>query len=87
MTLDQEDIEAIAQRLAQLLEDARPSPYRLLDAKQLADALSVSLDYVYAHAVELGVMRLGDGPKAHLRFDLETARGAMEARIRRGRRL
>ncbi len=62
-----------------------PTAYQLLNAKQLADALKVSVDYAYAHAVELGVMRLGDGPKAHLRFDLETARRAMEARIRRGR--
>ena len=84
MTLDHEDIEAIAERAAhrvvQLL--ARPSPgtYQLLDPKELAAALNVSLDYVYAHAADLGAMRLGDGPKARLRFDLKTAQGAMRER-------
>jgi len=85
MTLDDEDIEAIAGRVAQMLEGARPSAYRLLDPRELAVALNVSLDYVYAHAVELGAMRLGDGPKARLRFDLDSARTAMEARNRPGR--
>lgn len=85
MTLDDEDVEAIAVRVAEMLKGTRPNAYEFLNAKQLAEELKVSLDYVYAHAVELGVMRLGDGPKAHLRFDLDSARAAMEARIRRGR--
>lgn len=80
MTLDEEDIEAIAQRVAQKVAAATPSAVRLLEPKELATALHVSLDYVYAHAVDLGVMRLGDGPKARLRFDLQTATRAMRAR-------
>jgi hypothetical protein len=84
VTLDQEDIEAIAERAAQhvvaLLERPGPSAHQLLEPKALAHALNVSLDYVYAHAAELGVMRLGDGPKARLRFDLHTARTAMRSR-------
>lgn len=84
MTLDHEDIEEIAERAAyrvvQLLERPGPSVYQLLDPKELARALNVSLDYVYAHAVDLGAMRLGDGPKARLRFDLQTAQSAMRAR-------
>jgi len=43
----------------------------------------VSLDYVYAHATELGAMRLGPGPKARIRFDLDNARRALEARAQR----
>jgi hypothetical protein len=83
--LDPEDIEAIADRAAhrvvQLLEhDSGPGAHQLLDPKELARALHVSVDYVYAHAVDLGVMRLGDGPKARLRFDLSTARRAMRER-------
>lgn len=54
--------------------------HQLLEAKELARELSVSVDYVYAHAVELGAMRLGDGPKARLRFDLRTAQSAMRER-------
>ncbi|MHB1570425.1 MAG: hypothetical protein ACYC0H_14645 [Solirubrobacteraceae bacterium] len=80
MTLDEEDIEAIAKRLARLLGGETPSAYRLLSPKELAAALHVSPDYVYTHAVELGVMRLGDGPKARLRFDLHTAQQAMRSR-------
>ena len=84
MTLDHEDIEAIAERAAhrvvQLLEWPGPGAFALLEPKQLAAALNVSLDYVYAHAADLGVMRLGDGPKARLRFDLQTAQSAMRAR-------
>ena len=68
MTLDHDDIEAIAERAArrvvQLLDHPAPGAYQLLDPKELARALNVSLDYVYAHAMDLGAMRLGDGPKA-----------------------
>ncbi|MGH2878691.1 MAG: hypothetical protein ACRDK4_03670 [Solirubrobacteraceae bacterium] len=85
MTLDQEDIEAIAQRVAHVIAVANPSPHRLLEPKELASALNVSIYYVYEHAVDLGVMRLGDGPKARMRFDLQTARRAMQARRERGR--
>jgi hypothetical protein len=84
MTLDGDDIDAIAERAArrvvQLLQRAGPGTHQLLDPKDLARALNVSLDYVYAHAADLGAMRLGDGPKARLRFDLHTAQRAMRAR-------
>jgi hypothetical protein len=84
VTLDHDDIEAIAERAArrvvQLLERPGAGVYQLLDPKDLAVALNVSIDYVYSHATDLGVMRLGDGPKARLRFDLRTAQVAMRAR-------
>jgi hypothetical protein len=84
VTLDHEDIEAIAERAAhrvvQLLDRPARGAYQLLDPKELARELSVSVDYVYAHAVDLGAMRLGDGPKARLRFDLQTAQRAMRSR-------
>jgi hypothetical protein len=84
MTLDDDDIDAIAERAAmrvvQLLGPPRAGAGQLLDPKELAGTLKVSVDYVYAHAVDLGVMRLGDGPKARLRFDLQTAQTAMRAR-------
>lgn len=80
VTLDEEDIEAIAQRVARLLDRATPAAHRLLAPRELAEALRVSVDYVYAHAVDLGALRLGDGPKARLRFDLRTAREAMRSR-------
>jgi hypothetical protein len=80
------DIEAIAERtahhFANLLERPTPSAHRLLEAKELASTLNVSVDFVYAHAAELGAMRLGDGPRARLRFDLRTAETAMKAHRR-----
>ncbi|MDQ3647482.1 MAG: hypothetical protein M3433_02655 [Actinomycetota bacterium] len=44
---------------------------RLVDAATVADALGVSRAYVYANAADLGALRLGTGPRARLRFDLE----------------
>jgi hypothetical protein len=89
------DVEAIAEataaRLAEIVGSG-PMTFALVDAKQLAHELGVSLDYVYAHAIELGGMRLGSGPKARIRFDLDRARQALEGEIgrrkgdRRGRR-
>jgi hypothetical protein len=43
----------------------------LVDAACVAEHLGVSRGFVYAHAVELGARRLGSGPRARLRFDLE----------------
>ncbi len=71
MRLDPDDIEAIAQRVAELL-DHRPAPEqpaRYLSAGQLAEVLGVERDWVYAHARRLGAIRLG-GPHGRLRFDL-----------------
>jgi N-formylglutamate amidohydrolase len=71
------DVEAIAEatatRLAEIVSST-PGTFALVDARQLARDLGVSLDYVYAHATELGAMRLGSGPKARIRFDLNRAR-------------
>lgn len=82
--LDSEDIEAIAERAAhrvvQMLDRPSERTHQLLEAKELAQELSVSVDYVYAHAADLGAMRLGDGPKARLRFDLRIAQRAMRER-------
>jgi hypothetical protein len=75
MTLDAEDIESIAARVAELLREQMPSSAsRLADAAEVARELGVDRDWVYAHAHELGGTRLG-GDRGRLRFDL--------ARIRR----
>ena len=85
------DVEAIAEatavRLAEIVS-AAPGTFALVDARRLARDLGVSLDYVYAHATELGAMRLGSGPKARIRFDLDRARQALETGAKRsnGRR-
>ena len=61
------DIEAIAARVAELLE--RP-PHRLLKVDEVAALLAVDPAFVYAHQHELGVLRLPTrGRRPALRFD------------------
>jgi hypothetical protein len=68
--LDPDDVERIAVRVAELLRtDPPPEPARLADAAAVARLLSVDRDWVYAHASELGAIRLG-GAHGRLRFDL-----------------
>ncbi len=71
MRLDPADVEAIAQRVAHLLTTTAPASemVRYVDAAHLACVLGVERDWVYAHARQLGAIRLG-GPQGRLRFDL-----------------
>jgi hypothetical protein len=73
MTLDADDIEAVAQRVAELLGQERPASAlagpRLVDAATLARLLGISRAMVYAKADELGAIRVGSGKRARLRFD------------------
>jgi hypothetical protein len=65
-------IEAIARRVAELLaaERSGDSPEQVLvTAAEIARRFGVSRDTAYAKADEWGAIRLGDGPKARLRFD------------------
>ncbi len=75
MTLDDEDIERIAARVAELLEADTTTRY--VDATVVARKLDVDRDWVYAHARELGGVRLG-GPRGRLRFDLPAIRRRLE---------
>ena len=45
---------------------------RLLTAAEVAQRFGVNRGWVYAHAGDLGVVRLGAGPRAPLRFDPAT---------------
>ena len=58
MTLDDEDIERIAVRVAELLQEEDPSGARFVDAAVVARKLGVDRDWVYEHARELGGVRL-----------------------------
>jgi hypothetical protein len=74
MTLDREDIELIAARVAERLSGEMPTPAaRLADARTVARELGVDRDWVYSHARELGAVRLG-GERGRLRFDLAKIR-------------
>lgn len=82
-----ETIEQIARRVAQLLQQPAPEtasqaehdPAGLLTATQLAKQLGVSRSWVYENARRLGAITLGQGPRARLRFDLQTAKAALQA--------
>src|SRR4051794_39805728 len=65
VTLDREDIEAIAQRLVQLVDHAADRA-ELVGVEQVARHLGVSGGWVYRNADRLGALRVG----RRLRFDL-----------------
>lgn len=66
--LDDASVNAVAERVVQLLR-AEAIGCELIDAAEVARRFSLSRDYVYEHADDLGAVRLGSGPKARLRFD------------------
>jgi hypothetical protein len=68
--------DAIAERVAELLSGDAPTKPHLASAAEVARELGVGRQWVYEHAEQLGAHRLGDGPRARLRFDLETVRAA-----------
>ncbi len=81
------DVERIAEQVAALLApqvaglvDAdgghqwtTVGTSRIVDARTLAQHLGVSRYCVYTHSRELGGKRIGSGPRAALRFDLDQA--------------
>ena len=66
MTAD--ELDDIARRVASRLGRAGGWP-ELLTAAEVASRYRVARSWVYAHAPELGAIRLGDGPRPRLRFD------------------
>lgn len=64
-----ESIEAIAQRVAELVR--APEAVQFIDAAEVSRRFHVSRDYVYEHADELGAVRLGEGSRPRLRFDVQ----------------
>lgn len=75
--LDDQTVDRLARRVAELLREtplsegrgSRRSADRFLSAAQVAERWQVDREWVYAHADELGVLRLGSGPRPRLRFD------------------
>lgn len=66
--LDSASVEAVARRVVELIRGEEGSK-ELIDAAEVARRFSLSRDYVYRHADDLGGVRLGSGPKPRLRFD------------------
>lgn len=73
MRLDGRDIEAIAERVVERLTEQTKAPgtIGLASAGQVAKLYGVTPSWVYANKNRLGAVKLGDGPRARLRFDLE----------------
>jgi hypothetical protein len=71
--LDCETIDLLADRLAERLthqpDDEPQETGRKLSAAQVAARWGVERAWVYAHAEQLGALRLGTGPRPRLRFD------------------
>jgi hypothetical protein len=70
-------VEQVRAMLATPTSAIRP---QVINAARLAERLGVTRGFVYEHADELGGVRLGDGPRARLRFDLDRALEAWNAR-------
>jgi hypothetical protein len=66
--LDDASVNAVAERVAELLR-GESIEGELVDAAEVARRFSVSRDFVYYHADELSVIRLGNGSRARQRFD------------------
>jgi hypothetical protein len=81
--MSEDPIDQLASRVAEALlaADGPPPTKRIVDARGVAETYGVSRDFVYAHADELGAIRLGSGPRARLRFDLLEV--AARLRVRR----
>jgi hypothetical protein len=84
ITLDDASVEAIARRVHELLTEERPrgSGASVVDAVEVARRVGRTRSWVYANADRLGGLRLGDGPRPRLMFDL----AEVEARLREGMR-
>ena len=84
--LAEETIDQLAARVADLLDargsvppadDRTPSGSGLLSASEVSRWWNVERGWVYQHADQLGVIRLGTGRRPRLRFDPERVRQAM----------
>ena len=65
-------VDAVATRVIEMLraEPETETGGTLVDASAVATRFGVSRAYVYEHSAALGAIKLGDGDKARLRFDL-----------------
>jgi hypothetical protein len=72
MLIAPESIEAVAQRVAELVSAAAAEPVlrpERITAEEVSRWWGVSRRWVYDHAEELGARRMGSGRRPRLRFD------------------
>lgn len=83
LRLHPNDLEQLADLVADRLAGklgAVPAGGQLLTAAEVAQRFAVDRGWVYEHADDLGAIRLGDGPRARLRFGAERVAEALTAR-------
>jgi hypothetical protein len=68
--LNEAQLERLADLVAERLDERRVTATALVGVRGVAAYLGVEASWVYDNAAKLGVRRLGDGPKARLRFSL-----------------
>ena len=73
-------LDEIAEAVAAKLGVELPREDHLLDAAGVAERYGVTADWVRLNADRLGALRLGDGPRARLRFDAEKVADALTTR-------
>ena len=83
MALDAASVDAVARRVVDMLRAERLRTEDLIDAAVVARRFGISRSTVYERAAELGAIRLGDGPKARLRFDPQTVAERLTGATRR----
>jgi hypothetical protein len=71
MTLDDDDIEAIAERVAAKIGATASSGW--VDVERVAAWLGVEPDWVYRRWRQLGGVKLGTAKNSPVRFDLQSA--------------
>jgi hypothetical protein len=80
--LDPELIDAVARRVLALVVQhgtgSGHTPTGLLTVAEVAQHLRVSTKWVYAHQRRLGAIKLAEGPKARLRFDVGAVAAELE---------
>ena len=78
--LGDRELEALAQRVVELLAEGSVPPMIYVDTAQVARMFNVSQDWVRGHAAELGAIRVGGGSNGPLRFHVDRVVAAMERR-------
>lgn len=76
--LTEDQLDALADAVAERLKVRPREPAALVDAQTVADALKVTRETVYDNAARLGGRRIGDGTRPRWRFDLADALAAWE---------
>ena len=86
LELSREVLDVIARRVLELQSQVdfggHSNEPELLTVSELAARLRVNPNWVYAHQVRLGAIRLGEGPKARLRFPTSAVAAEMQRHAR-----